>query len=48
MEREKIIRKYIEENYRKEIYIGELALIAHLSPSYLSTKFKSPRFFFEG
>ena len=34
------IRRYIEENYQKEIHISDLALIAHLSPSYLSTKFK--------
>ena len=35
------IRKYVEENYQKEIHIGDLALIAHLSQSYLSTKFKN-------
>lgn len=32
--------KYIEDNYFKKIELRELALIAHVSDSYLSTKFK--------
>lgn len=34
------IIKYIEDNYFKKIELRELALIAHVSDSYLSTKFK--------
>lgn len=34
------IIKHIEENYFKKIELGELALITHVSSSYLSTKFK--------
>jgi len=32
--------KYIEENYMKKIELRDLALVAHISSSYLSTKFK--------
>lgn len=34
------VRKYIEEHYMEEILLGDLALVSHLSASYLSTKFK--------
>ena len=34
------IRKYIEEHYMEEIQLGELALVAHMSPTYLSGRFK--------
>lgn len=34
------VKRYIEEHYRKEIRLGDLALVAHVSPSYLSTRFK--------
>lgn len=34
------IKKYIEEHYAIEIQLKELALVAHVSQSYLSTKFK--------
>lgn len=32
--------KYIEDNYMKKIELRDLALVAHVSSSYLSTKFK--------
>ncbi len=35
------VKKYIEENYMKEIRMGDLALVAHVTPSYLSTRFKA-------
>ncbi|WP_455542069.1 phosphoenolpyruvate hydrolase family protein [Intestinibacter sp.] len=34
------IKKYIEEHYMEVIHLGDLALVTHISPSYLSTKFK--------
>jgi Predicted TIM-barrel enzyme, possibly a dioxygenase len=34
------VKAYIEENYMKDIRISDLALVAHISPSYLSTVFK--------
>lgn len=34
------VKKYIEEHYIEEIQLGDLALVAHVSPSYLSTRFK--------
>lgn len=34
------VKKYIEEHYMKEIQLGDLALVAHVSPSYLSVRFK--------
>lgn len=34
------VKKYIEENYAKDIKLSELALVAHVTPSYLSTRFK--------
>ena len=34
------VRKYIEEHYMNELQLGDLALVAHVSPSYLSTRFK--------
>ena len=34
------IKRYIADNYMKKIQINELAMIAHVTPSYLSTKFK--------
>jgi len=34
------VKDYIEEHYATEIQLGELALFAHISSSYLSTKFK--------
>lgn len=34
------VKTYISSNYGKPIYISELALAAHVSSSYLSTKFK--------
>lgn len=34
------VKRYIEEHYRREIRLGDLALVAHVSPSYLSTRFK--------
>ncbi|MCI8326435.1 MAG: helix-turn-helix domain-containing protein, partial [Lachnospiraceae bacterium] len=34
------VKKYIEEHYMKEIHLGDLALVAHVSSSYLSTRFK--------
>lgn len=37
------VTTYIEEHFAEEIQIGELALVAHVSPSYLSTKFKKEK-----
>jgi predicted TIM-barrel enzyme/AraC-like DNA-binding protein len=34
------VKKYIEEHYMNEVQLGDLALVAHVSPSYLSTRFK--------
>lgn len=34
------VKSYINEHYMKEIRLGDLALVAHVSGSYLSTKFK--------
>ncbi len=34
------VKKYIEDHYMKEIQLGDLALVAHVSPSYLSVRFK--------
>lgn len=34
------VKKYIEEHYMKEIKLSDLALVTHVTPSYLSTKFK--------
>ncbi|MGG5370873.1 phosphoenolpyruvate hydrolase family protein [Enterococcus sp. AZ196] len=34
------VKKYIEENYSAPIYLSELAELAHLNTSYLSTLFK--------
>lgn len=34
------IKQYISEHYMSHIEIGNLALVIHVSPSYLSTKFK--------
>jgi len=34
------VKKYIEEHYMKEIQLGDLALVAHVSSSYLSVRFK--------
>ncbi|RRD92394.1 helix-turn-helix domain-containing protein [Clostridiales bacterium COT073_COT-073] len=34
------VKKYIEEHYMKEIQLADLALVAHISPSYLSIRFK--------
>ena len=34
------VKKYIEEHYMKEIRLSDLALVTHVTPSYLSTKFK--------
>ncbi len=34
------VKKYIEEHYMQEILLSDLALVSHLSASYLSTKFK--------
>ena len=34
------VKKYIEEHYMNEIKLADLALVAHVTPSYLSTKFK--------
>ncbi|MDO5145843.1 MAG: phosphoenolpyruvate hydrolase family protein [Eubacteriales bacterium] len=33
-------RKYIEEHYMENIQLSDIAIVAHVSPSYLSTKFK--------
>lgn len=35
------VKTYIEENYMKDIRISDLALVAHISASYLSTVFKN-------
>ncbi|NLG03729.1 MAG: helix-turn-helix domain-containing protein, partial [Clostridia bacterium] len=34
------IKKYIEEHYMNEIQLGDLALVTHVSSSYLSVRFK--------
>ncbi|MFC6315778.1 phosphoenolpyruvate hydrolase family protein [Lapidilactobacillus achengensis] len=34
------VKKYISENYSEPIYLAELADMLHLTPAYLSTKFK--------
>jgi len=34
------VKNYIEEHYMKEIQLGDLALVAHVSSSYLSVRFK--------
>lgn len=34
------VKRYISEHYMKEIRLRDLALVAHVSESYLSTKFK--------
>ena len=34
------VQKYVEEHYMDEVILGDLALVAHVSPSYLSTRFK--------
>jgi len=34
------VKKYIEEHYMKEIQLRDLAVVAHVSGSYLSVKFK--------
>ena len=34
------IRQYIEEHYMEPIQLGDIALIAHMSPNYLSSRFK--------
>lgn len=34
------VQQYIDKHYMEEIHLGDLALVAHLSPSYLSAKFK--------
>ncbi|MHC5252091.1 phosphoenolpyruvate hydrolase family protein [Listeria kieliensis] len=34
------VKKYVEANYSEPIQLAELAQVAHLSPSYLSTLFK--------
>ncbi len=34
------IKKYIADNYSKEIHLGDLALLAHISSPHLSMKFK--------
>lgn len=33
-------RKYIEEHFMETIQLNDIAIVAHVSPSYLSTKFK--------
>jgi len=35
------VKEYIGEHYAEEIQLGDLALFAHISGSYLSTKFKN-------
>lgn len=35
------VKKYIEEHYMKEIQLRDLAMVAHVSGSYLSVKFKN-------
>ena len=37
------VTAYIEEHYGEEIQLNELALVAHVSSSYLSTKFKKEK-----
>lgn len=34
------VKQFIQENYRSQIHLGDLAMAAHISPSYLSTLFK--------
>lgn len=34
------VKAFINEHYMKQVQLGELALVAHVSPNYLSTKFK--------
>lgn len=34
------VKKYIAQHYETKICLGELALVTHISPSYLSTRFK--------
>lgn len=34
------IRQYIEEHYMEPIQLGDIALITHMSPTYLSSRFK--------
>ncbi|MBQ7496542.1 MAG: phosphoenolpyruvate hydrolase family protein [Selenomonas sp.] len=34
------IRQYIEEHYMDEVQLGDIALVAHMSPTYLSARFK--------
>ena len=34
------VQKYVEEYYMDEVILGDLALVAHVSSSYLSTRFK--------
>ena len=35
------VKEYIEDHYAEEIQLRDLALFAHISSSYLSTKFKN-------
>lgn len=37
----KFVCKAVAEHYRSEVHLQDLALVAHVTPSYLSTKFKS-------
>ncbi|MBR0380948.1 MAG: phosphoenolpyruvate hydrolase family protein [Eubacterium sp.] len=34
------VREYIGENYMNDIKLGDLSLVMHISPSYLSTRFR--------
>lgn len=34
------VKQYVEEHYLDDVQLGDLALVAHVSPSYLSTRFK--------
>ena len=34
------VKQFISQHFREEIQLGDLALVMHLSPSYLSTRFK--------
>ena len=34
------VKSYIHDHYMNQIQLGDLALVAHVSPSYLSTRFK--------
>lgn len=34
------VREFIKDHYMDEIHLGDLALVSHISPSYLSTLFK--------